>query len=234
MIPWEVPKIWEDGTCWIIGGGPSMPRQFGVPEDIIQSVADRDIEPAVYSQYLESIHCQHVIAVNNAYQLGEWIDALFFGDSAWYLIHRFEIAKYKGIKVTCSDRFIKKPEKNADGIKFLQKDRKHRKGISGKNNAISWSRNSGGAAINLAVRFGAKKIILLGFDVKSDIKGVSHWHGSHQRKGEKKIKQPYARHLKCFPPIAEDADRMGIEIINASPDSAIECFRKSTVKELLN
>ena len=44
---------------------------------------------------------------------------------------------------------------------------------------------------------------------------------------------PFHRHLRGFPQIAKDAKQMGVEILNASPDSAIECFRKVTVKELL-
>ena len=45
---------------------------------------------------------------------------------------------------------------------------------------------------------------------------------------------PFHRHLQGFPAIAADAKWRGIEILNASPDRAITCFRKVSVKELLD
>ena len=44
---------------------------------------------------------------------------------------------------------------------------------------------------------------------------------------------PFDRHLRGFSDMAKDAKRRGIEIINASPDSAITCFPKYSIKELL-
>ena len=35
---WFVPRMWNDGECWILGGGSSLPRQFGVPESVIEKV----------------------------------------------------------------------------------------------------------------------------------------------------------------------------------------------------
>ncbi len=64
-----------------------------------------------------------------------------------------------------------------------------------------------------------------------------HWHDVYKRgvtlDQRKKRKMPFHRHLRGFPQIAKDAKQMGVEILNASPDSTIECFRKVTVKELL-
>ena len=45
--------------------------------------------------------------------------------------------------------------------------------------------------------------------------------------------QPYTRHLRSFPELARSAERMGVEILNASPDSAITVFPKFSLKELL-
>ena len=65
-----------------------------------------------------------------------------------------------------------------------------------------------------------------------------HWHDVYGRTKapvdpRKRRKMPFHKHLRGFPQIARDAKRMGVEILNASPDSAIECFRKVTVKEIL-
>lgn len=205
-----------------------MPRQFGVPEDIIQAVMSGKRIPAAYSPYLSPIHDRHVIGINNVYQIGTWIDILFFGDNSWYLVHRKALAKWPGIKVTCNPRFDAKKH-GVEGIKFVAKDHSHRYGISSSQAMVSWNANSGSASISLAVHLGVKRIILLGFDMKME-GPMSHWHGSH---GPNKKKPPFNRHLKGFPDIAKDAKQMGIEILNASPDSAIKEFKKVNIKEVL-
>jgi len=205
-----------------------MPRQFGVPEDLIADVVSGAKLPSAYAPYLSPIHDRHVIGVNNAYQLGTWIDALFFGDCGWYLVHRFPLAKWPNLKVTCCKRFEKKNKQGREGIKYLAKDTSHRWGISPHPTRVSWNSNSGSSAINLAAHFGARRIILLGFDMSVD--GSTHWHRGHGNKAG----PPFARHLKGFPQIAADAKERGIEILNASPVSAIQHFQVVSLKEAID
>ena len=228
MERWHVPRMWQGGECWIIGGGPSMPRQFGVPEDVIQAVMDKKRIPAAYSPYLTLIHDRHVIGINNAYLIGTWIDILFFGDNSWYLIHRRKLARWPKIKVTCNPRFDAKKH-GLEGIKYVAKDNSHKHGISGAQATVAWNGNSGCAAISLGAHLGVRRIILLGFDMQMEGRS-SHWHGSH---GHRAAKPPFKRHLRGFPEIASDAKRMGIEILNASPDSVIKEFKKINVGEYL-
>ena len=122
----------------------------------------------------------------------------------------------------------------AEGIKYLQKDRKKKLGISNDKSTVAWNHNSGYAAISLAYHLGVKKIILLGFDMNmGDVHGIkkdiSHWHGSH---GNRKP-PPFKRHMRGSEKIKKDAKKFGIKIINASPDSAIEEFPKMHPGELL-
>lgn len=239
-MKWDIPKIWSGGECWIIGGGPSMPRQFDVPESVIKDVMSWKARPSAYSDYLSPLHNKHVIGINNAYQIGTWIDVLFFGDSSWYLVHRHPLSKWPGIKVTCCHRFSKRTECEMEGIKYVFRDKEHRQGISNTPSAVSWNGNSGAAAISLASHFGVKRIILLGFDMNLDDANVSHWHGSHkppvERRDPRKQKRrlpPFNRHLRGFPAIADEARKLGITILNASPQSAITAFRKVSVKDVL-
>jgi len=234
---WVVPRLWDGGTCWIIGGGLSAPRQFGVSEETIMQVVNRKVSPSVYSDYFALIHNERVIGVNNAYQIGVWIDAVFFGDCTWYKVHRRKLIDWPGIKATCCNRFANKRKHEAEGIKYLAKYTGKKHGISDDPRKVCWNSNSGAAAISLAVLLGVKRIILLGFDMQLSEAGdkkISHWHGSHQRLDEKQKSPPFKRHLKGFPAIKKDADRMGIEILNASPDSGIKEFSKVTVDELLD
>jgi len=232
---WKAPAIWKDGTAFILGGGTSLPRVFGTPEDVIKRVMTGG-NPNEYSAYLAPLHDKHVIGVNNTYRIGDWIDVLFFGDCGWYIMHKNAIANFPKLKVTCCDRFANRPIEQSEGIKYLAKDRQKTRGISNDPTTVSWNNNSGSAAISLAFHFGAKRIILLGFDMALDANNVSHWHGSHLPAGQRvkpRKAPPFKRHMMGFPIIAEDAKKLGLTILNASPISAITEFPKIDIKELL-
>ena len=232
---WQVPRMWEGGDVWIIGGGPSIPKQFGVPDDIIKAVVDGTSPASVYSPYMSFLHDKHVIGINVAYLLGDWIDLVFFGDVGFFLKHQEGLAKFPGLKVSChprADRY--------DWVKYTPRDTKHARGISDNPKAVSWNGNSGAAAISIAANAGEKRIILLGFDMKLGNNNNQHWHDLYGRNASrdnrdprKPFRLPFERHLRGFDDIAKDAKRRDIEIVNANPDSAITQFRKFTLKELL-
>jgi len=227
--------MWEGGDVWVIGGGPSLTKQFEIPEDIVQRVLSEELPPSTYSPYLASIHDKHVIGVNSAYLIGDWIDMVFFGDKGWWLSNRTRLAEFPGLKVSCHPK-VGSSEFVTERIKFVGKDRSHTKGLSSSPNLISWNLNSGAAAINIAANTGAKRIILLGFDMRLGENNKQHWHGlygSAKRANINPRKLPFNRHLRGFPTIAEDAKKRDIEILNACPNSKIDCFRKVTVKEVL-
>lgn len=229
---WKVPRIWEEGDVWIVGGGPSVPKQFNIPDRVVQGVVKGTSLPSVYSPYMSSLHDKHVIGINVAYLIGNWIDMVFFGDKSFFLKHQQRLSKFSGLRISCHPK-----ANDLNWVKYLPRDRKHIRGISPDPRMVSWNGNSGAAAISLAAHAGAKRIILLGFDMKVGESEIQHWHDLYgrfaNRDTKKKKRMPFYRHLRGFPEIAKDAKRMGIEMLNACPDSAIECLRKVTVKELL-
>ncbi len=232
-MSWQVPRMWEEGDVWIIGGGPSIPKQFDVPDKVIRNVVRGTSSPSAYSPYMSTLHSKHVIGINVAYQLGDWVDMVFFGDGGFFLKYQAKLAEFPGLKVSCSPK-----TNNVNWVKFLLRDKKHPRGISPNPKMVSWNGNSGAAAVSIAANAGARRIILLGFDMKVGEGDDQHWHNLYGRSAGKGTerrarKMPFHRHLKGFPAIAEDAKRRKIEILNASPDSAIECFRKVSVKDLL-
>jgi len=232
-MPWKVPNIWEGGECWIIGGGPSMPRQFGVPEKVIQQVLTKELTPNAYSPYMKAIHKKHVIGVNTAFLIGDWIDIMFYGDKGWFLKNREQVAEFPGLKLTChpsGEKYV------AERIKYLSRNKKYGKGISPDSGKVCWNGNSGAAAISIAAHTGVKRIVLVGFDMTWDVDLRQHWHGLYgtfDRKDEKKMKVTFDRHKSGFSLIARDAKKRGLTIINACPDSTITEFEKVTVKSLL-
>jgi hypothetical protein len=220
---WQIPKIWQDGECWIVGGGPSFADQFNIPQSVIKEVCYGNCNISEYAKYLGFLRDKHVIGINNAYMLGDIIDIVFFGDSSWYKLHKKELDKRNHLKVTCSVTLKEK------GIKVLGRDEKY--GISKHNGMVCWNNNSGAASISLAHHLGCKKIYLLGFDMTTIKDGDrTHWHKPHYSRYDK---PPFEKHLVGFPKIAEDAKHLGIEIINVCPNSAIEAFPKVNLKDII-
>ena len=225
---WKVPRMWEGGTCIIIGGGPSILKQFNVPDEIVSDVHVGKRQPSAYSPYLEPIHKHHVIAVNVAYKIGAWIDMMIFGDSSTWSEDRKGILEFRGLKVTCADML----PQNSNSLKYLGRDPKKRKGgISTDHCLVGWNKNSGAAAMNLAVHTGVKRIILLGFDMRLDSSQNQHWHKFYTSPLNQTT-SIFNKHLAGFPQIKKDLDALGIEVLNANPDSAIEVFKKVNFKDI--
>lgn len=220
--------MWAGGRCIVIGGGSSMPGQFGIPLDLVAKVRDKNdpLGPEAYSPYMEVIHSEHVIVVNNGYMLGGWPDICIFGDHGWYLVHRVHLARWPGLKVNC----CRKDLDQFDGIKYLRRDPDKKIGLSNNPHRVAWGFNTGSSAVNLAVHLGSCQIILLGFDMHWP-DGQSHWHRGHGN--EHRPPPNYAKWMEGLEAIAKDAQALGIEILNASPDSTIEVFPKVTLKEVL-
>lgn len=231
--------MWEGGECWIIGGGSSLTKQFNIPDKIVQSVRFGKLLLSSYSPYLSSIHHKHVIAINVAYLIGNWIDIVFFGDNEFFMENQDKLNDFPGLKVTCHPRFA-----NVKGIKYLKKGGRQPRGLSDNPSSVIWNANSGSASISMAANMGVKRIVLVGFDMNLDEDGNQWFHseygkgkpvtpGTEEERRKRDRQLPFGRHLVGFPGIANDAKRRGVEILNANPDSAIEVFRKVTVKEVL-
>lgn len=217
---WNPLPIWEGATAFILGGGPSL----------------SNID-------LNRLHNKHVIGCNNAYgdpvknEKGEtieyiprdWVDICWFGDSNWFSFHLPYLKLFRGILATSKFQIVEKHKHL--GIKGFLRGRPF--GISTESGYICWNKSTGASAINLATKLGAKRIVLLGFDMRI-VDGKKNYHKDHilmgkiqgrfNRKYEEKKDDPFEHFLKAFPHIARDAEKLGIEIINATPGSAITQF----------
>jgi len=225
-MKWIVPRIWEGGTAVIIGGGPSILKQFSIPESVIEDVYSGKLTPDAYSPFLEPIHKKHVIAVNVAYKIGNWIDVMFFGDLSTWNEQKKDLVKFKGLRITCASGLT-----NDTRLKHLAQNERHRVGITTDPTKLSWNGNSGNASINLAVLFGVKRIILLGFDMQLNNGNNQHWHNYYSTP-TKEVQSTMKRHLSPLSTMKKELDALGIEVINANPDSKIECFTKMNFNEI--
>lgn len=211
-----------------------MPLEFGIPEDVIEGVYSRELPISAYSPFLSPIHDKHVIGVNTAFLLGSWVDIVFFGDGDFYRANHEELAVFPKLKITSSPHIVKK---NVYDIKYTPRDNRHPSGISDRPGHVSWNLNSGAASISLAYQLGVKKVYLLGFDMQIGENGDQHWHKHYKKyrdvKNKDAKKLPFERHLKGFSSVARDAERLGLEIINVSPNSEIEHFKRVKLSDVL-
>jgi hypothetical protein len=233
-MSWKIPRIWEGEDVWVLGGGPSVAIQFGVPKKVVQSVIEGTLSITIFSSYMVPIHDKHVIGVNVAYKIGDWVDAMFFGDISFLYAQSENLCNFSGLKLSCHHAAAKYP-----WVKFIEKDRDHPRGISSRPDRISWNANSGAAAISVAAWAGAKRILLLGFDMQLSADKMQHFHDEYKRgkivdEGKRrKWDGAFNRHLIGFGQIAQDAKKMGIEILNVNPDSAINEFKKVNLRDVL-
>ena len=96
---------------------------------------------------------------------------------------------------------------------------------------IHYGGNGGYQAINLVYLFGASRIVLLGFDMKMGPNNELHWHGNHPRNLNRDC--PVKSWLKNFNALADDLRAEGVEVINATRETALECFPRIGLEEAL-
>lgn len=201
---WSVPKIWPDSTVFIVGGGPSLKTQ--------------DLTP---------IHSSRCIGVNFSFMLGAWIDVCWWGDARWGEENSQALHKFGGLKVNCCTTIA-----NVKGSFRLRRGKSY--GIDMRPTHVAWNNNSGASAINLAYHLGAKRIVLLGFDMKFGENMENNWHTLHKKMKStlKRPWNPYPRFLHGFNNIKEDAEKIGLEILNATPNSALTLFPMVTLEDV--
>jgi len=209
---WICPQMWKGQTVFVIGGGPS-----------------------VNTTSLDLIQHRPVIGVNSAFRLGSWVDVCFFGDGRWLNHERKALLDYKGLLVGLHPFHDKYKITRHDGLDIrLMKGCVKKMGFAGNPGELCWNRSSGGAAIDLAKHTGAKTIVLIGYDMKK-VNGYHNWH-NHYDVWYKDVRgrNPHRAHIRGITSLYQQARRSKINIINATPGSAITSFPIMTLEDFLN
>jgi len=158
-------------------------------------------------------HFDHCVAVCGGIFYTPTADTLFAADSSWWIHYGPKIRWYKGERVSRTFR--------GNGVRVW-----HSRG---------WQRmggNSGHMAIQDRVDQGWKKLALIGFDFKHS-RGKAHFHGNHppnMGNAPKVHCEKWARYMALT--ALELAER-GVEVVNLSRDTAIDCFPRMTPARFL-
>ena len=149
-------------------------------------------------------------------------------DHRWYEHHIGDLARdYEGQLWTQSIAWDKsKHDPEAWGIKTLTGDTSGRS-LSKDPKVLHTGQNSGFAAVGLAYHLGAKRIILLGFDMMKH-GDKRHWFGAHP--GGMEVESNYIHFMNNFKKI--DCKDLGIEIWNCTRRTALNCFPCYALEDL--
>jgi hypothetical protein len=198
---WVPHPFWRGQTAFILGGGPSL----------TQEVVDR-------------LKGRRVIATNEAGKLAPFADILLFSDHKWYRPNKEFVAQWPQAVVTCS---VPAAQDMPHKVHLVSVENTRGFPPSGSG-FIRNGRSSGHKAISLAVAMGARRAVLLGFDMRV-VDGRSHFHGEYKRAPEL-YRDAF---IPTFKGWCRDARRSGCEVLNATPGSALTEFPFTTLDEVL-
>lgn len=216
---WTPPTFWKGATVYVIGGGSSL----------------RDMD-------WSRLHGKQVIGCNDAYMLGEKVvDVCCFGDMGWFKTHINRqvrvseraakwtglkpgqlmgpgLSQFKGLKVTCC-RNVALMNPPPRGILIMDW---RPIGLVLTPGRLGWNLSTGACSINLAVIFGATRIVLLGFDMHLGEDGASNYHPNLKDPPNAAI---YDKFRAGFEALDRGIKKHGgIEVLNATPGSAMDIF----------
>jgi hypothetical protein len=163
----------------------------------------------------------HVLAIKDSIRLAPWAPVLYACDRRWWRAHP-ETASYTGLK------FGLESVPGRPDVDVLRNTGET--GLELDPTGLRTGRNSGYQAINLAVHLGARRILLLGFDMQPDAHGQHRWFGSHSYGGQA---PPYILFRERMETIVEPLRERGVTVINCTPGSALDAFERRPLREAL-
>lgn len=175
----------------------------------------------------------HVLVINNTHELAPWADAIYACDAEWW--------DHYGPTVRIAERWSMVPKGNPGGwsLPARQKAAGERWGLKlipggpGQGlglDCIHYGSNSGYQAINLAFLFGARRIVLLGYDFQNT-GGRKHWHPDHPDGMNKN--NNFTAWGRKFVPLVADLNQHGVTILNASAQTALAAVPRISLEQAL-
>lgn len=165
-----------------------------------------------------------MIVVNDNYLRVPNADVLFAADKPWWKLHSQRISKTcpKIERWSCEGMTREFgtnvwPAEPGMGISD-DKEYRYRRGSS-----------SGFMATGLAIKWGARHIVLVGMDCKVSKDGKAHWFGDHPRP-ILPSPQPMQTWAREWDSLAAPAKERGIDVVNCTIDTAIKMLRRSTLE----
>lgn len=210
-------KCWERIIC--VASGPSLTAEQGF------RISTAGLE-------------WKVIAVNNTWQRVPMAHVLYAGDQNWWKHHHMHVReKFEG-ECWTQDRW------SAHRYGLCHVRAVDEPGLCHDFGLVHSGGNSGYVAVNLAYHFGAREIVLVGYDMQLTY-GMTHWHGDHPMgtgtlpevkwstgAGSENIGR-IGDWCDRFRAMAEDLMLANVRVRNASIETALPWFDRCTLEEAL-
>ena len=207
--PAPVPRRWPGETVAVLGNGPSL-----AVEDV-SALAGAAVR---------------IIAVNDSWKVARRAGAeaalLYAADAKWWDHH-------KGASGFLGERWTQDYNGGLAAAKRWGLRAVRCRETSGRLSfdpaAIGSGFNSGFQALNLALLFGCRRILLLGFDCQST-GGRKHWFGNHA--AHLNQINLYPLWVEAFEAAAQQLRQIGgVEVLNCSRETALACFKRGSIVE---
>ena len=225
----RLEPIWHGRTAVCIASGPSLTLE----------------QCEIVRQWRERDGCR-VIVVNDAYLLAPWADAMYFADVRWWQWQtegvdrpvlglkarevRERFKAFSGLRISIENGSGSVADPGVIVLRNLSVQNGTMGKLSTDPTGIYTGQNSGYQAIDAANLLGAKRIALLGYDMKVGGSGQHHWFGDHPHRQVPTIYQQWRAEFKR---LAENLPMYGIEIVNVTADSELEAFPRMTLASLV-
>jgi hypothetical protein len=201
---WTPERIFEGETVFCLASGPSLTRETA-----------------------EKIRGRRSIVVNSSYALAPFADVLYFTDSGWYEQRREIVANWPGLVISMSRTAKRELPDKVRRVKGI-----HMPGFPALGYPeILQGRSSGHTAVSLAISLGAARVVLLGYDMRV-VGGKEHHHSEYV--GPRDLDQYAREFVPAFAGWNENAMKVGTEIINCTPGSAVTEFPFADLDGVLN
>lgn len=202
-----VPRRWPGETVIVAATGPSLTPEVAA---------------------LCRLPWLPTIVVNDAVRLLPWADVLYACDGPWWAAHK-GVPEFAGEKWSTHDDGTN--DKSAISPRYALRLVQGKGGdtFSRDPAVLHYGSNSGFQAIGLAILFGARRIVLVGFDMQA-VAGRRHFFGDHRPPLRNSLD-----YRAMVPKFHNAAKHLGpdVEIVNANPASAITCWPRMTIDQAL-
>lgn len=177
--------------------------------------------PSLINFDFASLDGKNVIAINNAFLKVPSAQICYFCDRDWFERWKDQLKEHPGKKIR---GYLPGDQLDLDWVDEWEFTAE--RGLILEPHCLAHGFNSGAAAINLAVQLGYKRIYLLGYDM-GVVNGRKNFHTDHRRTTPHYAYQ--SQFIPSFTALVEPLRAMGIEVINATPGSALNVFPSASL-----
>lgn len=161
-----------------------------------------------------------IAVVNDCYKLCPEADLLYAADGGWWNHHK-GVPDFKGQKwtqdVSAATQY---------GLKWAEG--RWASGVGQDMLHYGW--NSGFQCLNLVYLMGAKRILLLGFDMQKT-GGKKHWFGNHPLPLNKESRYDLWR--EHMDKAARKFEKAGVEVINCTRETGLKEYKRGIITNCL-